>query len=302
MWPWPYFLTRNAVGVEVGNNSVKVVQISSRQGNLSVSGMGSALLPTETLTVEGLAATLTQCFREFKYHGEEVIATLPAEQLIYRILTVPVMTQTELETAMFYEAHDMLKQNNQEVNQWVVRHCLLDSISNNQHQVKVLLVAAPRQSVLLLYEAFKTAKLKLKMIDIPYFGLWRFVRPQLAEMKENCALIHIDEGTTLLMIVKNKVLHHLRLLSLGYNNIQQQGTTSYVQQLDNTMEIYQQQMPVQKIILNGTEDTSNLLTDLGGTIGLPVETVHWPPMLANELSRNYIMATGLALQGNTNEV
>lgn len=304
MWPWSYYFTRHTVGVEVGNNIIKAVQISSRQGNLSVSGMGSAPLPTETPTVEGLVAALTQCFGQFNYHGAaEVITTLPAEQLIYRTLTVPVMTETELETAMFYEAQDMLNQMlNQEMDHWVVRHCILEPLSNDQHQVRVLLVAAPRQLVLLLHEAFKRAKLKLKMIDFPYFGLWRSVRPQLAEIQENCALIHINEGTTLLMIVKNNGLHHLRLLPLGFNNIQQQGAASYVQQLDNTLEIYQQQMPVQKLILTGIEDISNFVADLDKIIGLPVERVQWPPMLANQLSENYIIATGLALQGYANEI
>jgi type IV pilus assembly protein PilM len=295
MWPLPYLLNNQVVGVEVGSNGIKAVQISSPKGRPHITGMGSAPLPIEELTVDILATTLTQCFAQFKHHRGEVIATLPAEQLIYRTLTVPAMDQVELDTAMFYEAQDML---NQEVEDWVVRHCVLGTTPNNHHQVKVLLVAAPRQPVLLLYEAFKAVNLKLMMIDIPYFGLWRFARQQLAETKENCALVHIDADATLLMIVKNQAIHHLRLLPLGYQHIQQQGNDSYVQQLDNAIEIYQQQIPVQKLILSGSGDITYLVTDLSKTIGLPVETVHWPPMLANDqLSADYIMATGLALKG-----
>lgn len=155
-------LPNQRVGVELGTDSIRAAQISFRRGQAQLMAVSSAPLPPEKLSVDTLAAALSQCFEELKHPRAAVVATVPAEQLIYHILTVPVMNDSELAMAMFYEAQDML---NQGVEDYIIRHCVLAAYPQQQ-QLRVLLVAVPRRLVLLIYQAFRAAKLQLKMIDV----------------------------------------------------------------------------------------------------------------------------------------
>ncbi|MTI81170.1 MAG: hypothetical protein FH758_09825 [Firmicutes bacterium] len=241
------------VGVDISAAKVKVAQLKMNKSTPIIQQLAQKVLntPLSSMGVDELAAALKELLTGINYKNGIITASLPAEELILKLVPVPVMDKEELETAMCFEGEAMVSG---ETDQWVIRHIPL---FNGAEGAVVLLVAAPRQLTLLIYEAFKILGIKLHGIDIQPFALWR-VSKLWRDTTSCTAMLNVDDKSGQLIVVNNGYIKFARILAADTDDI--------ARDLGRSLELYnfQSPFPVQQLFITGelTQKHSNLNIDL----------------------------------------
>ena len=101
---------RNLVGVDIGASSVKVIQLKQSRKNLQVVRYGYAPLPPQTI-IDGhimsagvVVEALGKIFQDNKIQTRDVAVGVYGQSVIVRKITVPMMTNEELDEQISWEA------------------------------------------------------------------------------------------------------------------------------------------------------------------------------------------------------
>ena len=101
---------KNLVGVDVGASSIKVVQLKGGRKNVSVARYGYAELPPQTI-IDGhvmsaghVTEALLKIFQDNKIQSRDVAVGVYGQSVIVRKITVPMMTNEELDEQISWEA------------------------------------------------------------------------------------------------------------------------------------------------------------------------------------------------------
>lgn len=109
-------LTRSQVhpiGLDIGHDSVKLIQLERTRGMLAVVAAARAPLPPEARTdpdrrLPLAAAIVRQLLRQHPFRGRQVVAALPREWVQIRHLRLPLMPASEIPAALRTEARTIL--------------------------------------------------------------------------------------------------------------------------------------------------------------------------------------------------
>ncbi|MEG6615873.1 pilus assembly protein PilM [Peptococcaceae bacterium 1198_IL3148] len=284
------------IGVDIGLHSVKITQLKLKRGYPEIIGLASVTADINEMDTEALAVALAEVFSQINYQGQPVTATLNGEQLITRIVMVPQMSDSELQTNMFYEAAELLPN---ETADWVIRHTVLNNQADKQGLMQVLLIAAPRQQVLLFYQAFKMAGIKLTVIDIPYYALWRLYGNLPINPNDSVLIINLEVDHAQLVVVRQNIIQHVRSIRFSKENL--------INELERYLAIYQVQQsnyPIKQIILTGEiSGMSDIAQVVNQGLNIKVE-IGRPNLPMGEQANNknidlasYSIAIGSALRG-----
>ena len=89
---------KNLVGVDIGANSIKIVQLKESRKKLQVVGYGFAELPPQTI-IDGhimsagvVTETLLKLFHDNKISQKEIAIGLYGQSVIVRKITVPMIS------------------------------------------------------------------------------------------------------------------------------------------------------------------------------------------------------------------
>src|ERR1700734_1624985 len=101
---------KNLVGVDIGASSIKVVQLRETRKKLQVMRWGFAPLPPQTI-IDGhvmnaavVTEALLRIFHDQKIQQKDVAIGVYGQSVIVRKITVPMMTQAELDEQIGWEA------------------------------------------------------------------------------------------------------------------------------------------------------------------------------------------------------
>ena len=101
---------KNLVGVDIGASAIKVVQLKEARKKLQVVRYGFAPLPPQSI-IDGhvmnsgaVVEALLKIFHDSKITQKEVAIGVYGQSVIVRKITVPMMTNDELEEQIGWEA------------------------------------------------------------------------------------------------------------------------------------------------------------------------------------------------------
>jgi type IV pilus assembly protein PilM len=213
---------KNLVGVDIGSASIKVCLVRESRKGLGLVRLGYVPLAPQVI-VDGqimdssaVVDALGQAFAQAKIRQKECALSVSGQSVIIRKITVPMMTQAELDEQIQWEAeqHIPFDIKDVQVDYQVLRK------RPDASQMDLLLVAAKKDRIEDYAQLAKSAKLKPVVCDVDSFtvqNLFEYSRG-LPE-QQTVALLNVGASVSSLSIVANGVHVFPREIANGGNAI-----------------------------------------------------------------------------------
>ena len=139
--------SRSVVGLDIGSSAVKAVELKASGKGFRVAAYGSEPIPPDSI-VDGaiidsaaVAESIGRVFESKAFKTKEVAASLSGNAVIVKKISLPVMTATELDESIYWEAEQYIPFDIQDVN---LDYQILDAGGGPDAKgtMEVLLVAA----------------------------------------------------------------------------------------------------------------------------------------------------------------
>ena len=210
------------VGVDIGTASIKVCQVKETRKGLGLVRLGYAPLGPQVI-VDGqvmdsgaVIEALQKVFHDAKIRQKECALSVSGQSVIIRKITVPMMTEAELEEQIQWEAEQHIPFDIKDVH---VDYQVLRRRAEAS-QMDLLLVAAKRDQIEEYAQLARNAKLKPMVCDIDAFtvqNLFEYSRTLPAD--QTIALINVGASLSSLNIIANGVSAFTREIANGGNGI-----------------------------------------------------------------------------------
>ncbi|MDF2439119.1 MAG: type pilus assembly protein PilM [Abditibacteriota bacterium] len=168
----PRIVNGTAVGLNIGNDSIKVVELQAKGGDIAVTAMGMVHTPPESISngvvmsVGTLQTALRDLFKQAGIKSKRVtISVAGTGALVVRVIEVPRMSDKELDDNMRVDADRYIPFPPSEVimDYKALRELPSDPDSPN---MDVLLAAAQREIIDLHIKVLEEAKFEARAIEV----------------------------------------------------------------------------------------------------------------------------------------
>ena len=111
---FPFGSSKNAIGLDIGSSFIKVLELVSSKGKWSLLNFGMKKLPPEAV-VDGqlmnsnvIVDSIRELIAEQKIKTKEVVTSVSGHSVIIKKINLPVMSRTELEESIQWEAEQYI--------------------------------------------------------------------------------------------------------------------------------------------------------------------------------------------------
>jgi type IV pilus assembly protein PilM len=224
-----------AVGLDIGSSSVKLVQLKERKGAYQLLAYGAAPLPPEAIVDGALmnSAAIVQAIQELvaqqKVKGKEVAIGVRGHSVIIKKISLPRMTQEELDESIQWEAEQYIPFDVKDVN---IDTQILTPEADAAGQMDVLLVAAKKDMINDYTSVCAEAGLTATVVDVDAFAVQNaFETSYDPAPGQPVVLINVGAAVTNINVVLNGMATFTRDVTMGGNafteEIQKQLNISY---------------------------------------------------------------------------
>ena len=215
------------VGLNIGNAFIKAVEVTSKGGQLSVTGIGVVQTPPESysngnvLSVSALAGALRTLWKGAGFNTKATVLSVAGTgSLVVRVIEVPRMTDGELQDNMRVDADRYIPFPPSEVvmDFKALRELPTDPDAPN---MEVLLAAAQREIIDLHVGVVQKARLDPRAIDVEPIALARALQletralGQMTDYDEVTAVLNIGETGTEISILRGDIVVFTRSVPNG---------------------------------------------------------------------------------------
>jgi type IV pilus assembly protein PilM len=169
--------TKAVVGLDIGSSAVKAVELKPAGKGFRVSAFGQEPVPPDAI-VDGAiidAGAVTESIRRIfaqnkAFKANDVCASLSGNAVIVKKITLPVMTETELDESIYWEAEQYIPFDIQDVN---IDYQILDPGTGPESRgsMDVLLVAAKKEKIGDYTSVIAQAGKNPVIVDVDAFAL-----------------------------------------------------------------------------------------------------------------------------------
>lgn len=171
-----------SVGLDIGSKSIKIVELAKEKGGFRLRASG--IVGFQGTTPEGakqekelepLANAIKKLHKEARIASKEIVVALPESQVFTRTIKFPLLTDTEIASAVKWEAEQYIPIPLEEA---VVQHQLLERREDTTPpEAIVLLVAAPKSLVEKYQKVLQLAGLTLIAVETELIAMVRSLAP-----------------------------------------------------------------------------------------------------------------------------
>ena len=219
----PRFSTTNtSIGLDVGSSSIKLVQLQDTKNGIALYKAGSAPTPREAVkagvVVDPLAVAqaIRSLLEALQVEGCTITAGVAGPTVVVREVPLPVMSDRQLRKSIQWEARNYISF---PVEDSVVEFEVLDRPAQSEgNQMRVMLVAAPRDMVDSQVEAIEVAGLDPAAVEIQPFAMMRGIlatNGTSAEQGETTAVLGIGAAYTDITIMKDGMFILSRMIPIA---------------------------------------------------------------------------------------
>jgi len=223
------------VGLNIGNASIKAVEVSAKNGQLSVTRLASVPTPPDAyqngnvLSVSALSNAVKSLWKTGGFKGKAVVSSVAGTgALVVRVIEVPLMTDSQLADAMRADAQLYIPFPPTEVQMdfKALRELPRDP---DAATMDVLLAAAQSEVIDLHIKVLQGAKLDPHAVDVEPIASGRTLSLQKRnesggappDYNEISAIANIGAFGTEISLLRGDVLVFTRTVSAGGNSISQ---------------------------------------------------------------------------------
>ena len=161
------------LSVDIGSNSIKVLEMRGEPGQLRVTNAAS--IPTPAAAIQNnmvyetaAVAEATRALAESRgMRARKVVTAVPGPAVIIKRVTLPVQNPCDLENTIVFEAGNFIPEDLENVN---LDYQITDYLEDGK-RMEVLLVAAKKDIVASYAETVRAAGFMPVVIDVDYFAL-----------------------------------------------------------------------------------------------------------------------------------
>jgi type IV pilus assembly protein PilM len=227
--------SKPAVGLDIGSSSVKLVQLKEKRGGYQLLAFGTAPLPPEAIVDGALmnSAAIVQAiqdvFAQQKVKAKEVAIGVRGHSVIIKKISLPRMTQEELDESIQWEAEQYIPFDVKDVN---IDTQILTPEGDAAGQMDVLLVAAKKDMINDYTSVCAEAGLTATVVDVDAFAVQNAYETNYeAAPQETVVIVNVGAAVTNLNVVSRGVTTFTRDITMGGNafteEIQKQLNISY---------------------------------------------------------------------------
>ena len=195
------------VGLDIGSKTIKIVEVEKVAGvfKLKASGIightgGGVEKLTDEKGIAGFSSIIRKLHKEAKVSSREVGIALPEPLVFTRSIKFPLLTDTEIASAVKWEAEQYIPI---PVAEAIVQHQIIErNETASPPQVTVLLVAVPRVLVEKIVKVVEGAGLIVSAVETELMALTR----SLGVAGKTVLLCDFGAGSTDIAITKNAQL------------------------------------------------------------------------------------------------
>ncbi len=205
---------KNKVGLDIGNFSVKMLEISGTKDRPALIGLG--LKNISGLSKDEVSHSIKDLSLEAKITSSEVNISVSGPSVIIRFISMPKMKEEDLKSAIKFEAEKFIPFN--------INDCIIDSQilarDDRENKLNILLVAAKKDYVDEKIKMVTQAGLSVATVDVASFALANsFLRNfQSLDPNKTFALLNIGANITNLSILRSGTIAFARDVSIGSSN------------------------------------------------------------------------------------
>jgi type IV pilus assembly protein PilM len=168
--------SRPVVGLDIGSSAVKAVEVKPNGKGYKVAAFATELIPPDTI-VDGaildgtiVAQAIRRIFERKAFKAKDVVASLSGNAVIVKKISLPTMTEAELDESIHWEAEQYIPFDIQDVN---IDYQVLDGSASdgNRGTMEVLLVAAKRDKIADYTGVISQAGRSAVIVDVDAFAL-----------------------------------------------------------------------------------------------------------------------------------
>lgn len=208
------------IGLDIGSQTIKAVILSRKKDQWAILGFGKIPTPGKGLASETkeeiaeVSTAISKLIKDFKINIKEVTIGLPESQIFTRVIEMPIMTETEMASAVKWEAEQYIPIPLSEVS---MDFTILEKYEAD-NKMSVLLVAAPLSLIEKYKHIISGADLTLSAIETETTSLSRaFMDTE--DLAPVTVIVDIGGGSSCMAIVKKGSLAFTRSISVGGINL-----------------------------------------------------------------------------------
>ncbi len=212
---------KDVVGIDIGSSSIKLIQLKESKGTYQLQNLAIAPLAPEAIVDNAImdATAVVNAVRNLveshKIKTKNVVTSISGHSVIIRKITLPMMTEAELEASIQWEAEQYIPFEISEVN---LDFQILGPDPKDPSQMNVILVAAKKDFVNDYVGVFKECGLTPVVMDIDCFSIENaFEINYGAVPDEIVALINMGAGAMNVNILKDGISVFTRDIQVGGN-------------------------------------------------------------------------------------
>lgn len=201
-------------GLDIGTNAVRLVQLSGGPAKFSLVAFGSAQLPPgiaqsdSKLDLQKIAKTINDLMKSAGVSTKNVVSSIPGTSVFNAVVTLPPMSQQELQKAIKYQTEQNIPLKIDEVKyDWQV--IKQDPTSK---ELTIMIIAAAKTKVERMMMLFEAAGLNVLALETATVAMARsLVTPN----EPLVMILDIGSTTTEIAIVENGILAQTRSFPLA---------------------------------------------------------------------------------------
>ncbi len=212
---------RESVALDIGSNSIKLVQMTQGKTGWQIQKLGVKELPPEAIVDGSIIDSMTvisaikEIIKEHNVKAKDAVSALTGHSVIIKKVTLPAVTEEELSDSIQWEAEQYIPFPVTEVN---IDFQILGADTEGRGQMDVMLVAVKKDVINDYTNVIKEAGLNPVVIDVDAFALENMLEinyPVVAG--EMTAAVNIGASITSFSIMVEGVTTFTRSIPMGGN-------------------------------------------------------------------------------------
>jgi type IV pilus assembly protein PilM len=215
---------KDVIGLDIGSSSIKMVELKEGKGGFRLQSLGMTPLPPEAIVDGALmdSVTVVEAIKEVvdtgKVKTKNTVISVSGHSVIVKKITLPLMTEAELEESIQWEAERYIPFDINDVN---LDFQILGYGSENAEQMDVILVAAKKDIVHDYVSVVMEAGLNPVIVDVDAFALENMLEVNYERSEEESMVViaNIGASVTNISILRKNVTAFTRDVFKGGNQI-----------------------------------------------------------------------------------
>lgn len=198
------------VGLDVGSQSVKVLELSGSSDKPVLSGFGVKSI--SNLSARDAGESIREMMSKAGISEKSVAISMSGPSVIVRFISLPKMDEQSLKGAIKFESGKFIPF---DINDCVIDYKVIGR-DDRENKLNVLLVAVKRDVLLGKIKMVEDAGLSVRLVDVDVFALANaFMKCISIPAEKTVALVNIGASLTNLTILRGQSIYFARDLAIG---------------------------------------------------------------------------------------